>query len=240
VTIKLKCILVEDEVPGLTYLKMLCEHIPEVEVIKAFTDPIKFLVEAPALAYDLCILDIEMPGLNGMEVAETLHNKLIIFTTAYKEYAVDAFNVNAVDFVPKPVTKERLQVAIRKAVARKNAHVSKQRIVQLNTEQGRTLINVDEIALITTSEVDSRDKLCVMIDQSSIVFKNLSFETLLALLPEGEFCRVNKKQVLSLRVVKSFSSGEIITKLHQIGKPIRIPLSEVYRIPFQESLNRIL
>lgn len=102
--------------PGLTYLKMLCQQIPELEVVKAFTEPEKLLREASTLDFDLCILDIEMPKMNGMHVAQLLKDKLTIFTTAYKKYAADAFDVDAVDFVPKPVTKDRLQVAVRKAL----------------------------------------------------------------------------------------------------------------------------
>ena len=238
-TTRLKCILLEDEVPGLTYLKMLCEQIPELEVVKAFTDPERLLREESALDFDLCILDIEMPSMSGMRVALLLKDKLTIFTTAYKKYAADAFDVDAVDFVPKPVTKDRLQVAVRKAIGRKKAKEQERRTVQLNTDKGRALIDATDIAYITTSEVDSRDKLAVMQGRASIVLKNISFETLLSLLSEREFCRVNKKQVIALRIVSSFTFDEIVTTLGESGKPLRIPLSEAYRHNFQKTVTGI-
>src|SRR6187431_776666 len=110
---KIKCVLLDDEIPGLTYLKMLCQQIPELEVVKAYNDPQKLVHESANVDFDLCILDIEMPKLNGVQVASILKNKSVIFATAHREYAADAFDLDAVDFVQKPVTKERLLVAIK-------------------------------------------------------------------------------------------------------------------------------
>ena len=79
----LKCILVDDEILGLKYLKMLCEQIDDIEVVKAFVDPELFINELDNLEFDFCILDIEMPKINGLQVANLLQNKLssIIFDT---------------------------------------------------------------------------------------------------------------------------------------------------------------
>lgn len=225
--------------PGLTYLKMLCENIPELEVVKAYSDPERLLSEASTLDFDLCILDIEMPKMSGMRVAQLLEDKLTIFTTAYKNYAAEAFDVDAVDFVSKPVTRDRLQVAVRKALGRKKAKELERKTVQFNTDKGRALIDLSEIVYVTTSEVDSRDKVAVMFDQTSIVLKNISFETLLNILSEQEFCRVNKKQVVALRIVSSFTFDEIVTKPGESGKPIRISLSEAYRQKFQKAVAGI-
>lgn len=102
---KLKCLLLDDELPGLTYLKMMCEQIPELEVVKAFDNPEKLLAEMKNLDFDLVITDIEMPGMDGLSVANLLKDKMVIFTTAYKEYAVDAFDIEAIDYITKPVKR---------------------------------------------------------------------------------------------------------------------------------------
>ena len=102
---KLRCLLLDDELPGLTYLKMLCEQLPELEVVKAFNSPDIFLKEVPNLDFDLCILDIEMPAMNGLHVANLLQGKPVIFVTAYKEFAAEAFDLDAIDYVRKPVKK---------------------------------------------------------------------------------------------------------------------------------------
>lgn len=239
VSTRLRCVLLDDELPGLTYLKMLCEEIPEVEIVKVFNDPQKFLASIDSLDFDAAILDIEMPKISGLQVAELLKDKQIIFATAYKKYATDAFDLDATDFVGKPVTRERLATAIRKALIRKKAGERKSHILQLNTSKGKAMIDASEIAYVTTSEVDSRDKILEMLDGSSTVLKNVSFERLQSALPDHQFCRVNKKQIIALNIVASFTFNEIITKIRSGNGPVKIVLSETYRQKFQTTLNRI-
>lgn len=235
----MKCILLDDEIPGLTYLKMLCQQIAELEIVKAYTDPVKFVSELEQLDFDLCILDVEMPKLNGVQVANLLRDKLIIFTTAYKEYAADAFDLHAVDYVQKPVKKERLQIAINKALERRGQKSPEKQYLQLNTDRGKTIIHFEELAYISTSDVDSRDKLAMMVDGSSLIIKNISFENLQNQLRGTVFCRVNKKQMISLKIVASFTFDEITTTLTQDEKPVKIPLSEAYRSSFQKMIKSI-
>ncbi len=110
----LKCILLDDEIPSLRFLKMLCEQIPGLEVVKTFNDPTVLLSEYRKLSFDFCILDIEMPEFNGFDLAIELKDFPIMFSTAYKQYASEAFDINAVDYMRKPLSLERLQQAIMK------------------------------------------------------------------------------------------------------------------------------
>lgn len=236
---KVKCVLLDDEMPGLAYLKVLCEQIPGLEVVKAYNDPQKFLNEATGLDFDLCILDIEMPKLNGVQVASQLKDKLVIFATAYREYAADAFELDAVDFVQKPVTKERLQIAMNKVIARRSLKRQSKGQLQLNTDQGKALILPDNLAYITTSEIDSRDKVAVMVDSSSIVLKNISFKSLEDQLPVEDFCRINKRQLIAMRIVASFTFDQITTNLKIEGTPLKISISEAYRQQFQRRIQAI-
>lgn len=111
----IRCVILDDELLAISYLKLLCEQIEGVEVVRVFNNPRYFLDEINDIYCDLCILDIEMPGLNGLQVAELISHKKIIFTTAYKEYAAEAFDLNVIDYVRKPIKKERLQQAFAKA-----------------------------------------------------------------------------------------------------------------------------
>jgi len=113
-------LLLDDELPSLSYLKMLCEQIEQIEVLKAFNSAQRLLQEAPSLDFDFCILDIEMPEINGLQTANLLQGKPVIFATAYKEYAADAFDLNAIDYIRKPIKLERLQQAIQKLLALRN------------------------------------------------------------------------------------------------------------------------
>ena len=92
---------------------MLCEQIPEVEIVKTFNNPEKLLAEIPNLDFDLLISDIEMPGIDGLNLASQLQDKLVIFCTAYKDYAAEAFNIDAVDYITKPVDVDQLLSLLR-------------------------------------------------------------------------------------------------------------------------------
>jgi DNA-binding LytR/AlgR family response regulator len=230
-------LLLDDELPGLTYLKMLCEQIPELEVVKAFNSPEIFLQEIPSLDFDLCILDIEMPAMNGLHVANLLQGKPVIFVTAYKEYAAEAFDLDAIDYVRKPVKKERLQQAVQKAVKRIGKINTAKNFVQLNTDKGKALLFFEQVCYIKTSESDSRDKAVQLVDGTILTLKNISFEKLLEVLPSDQFSRINKKELVAIKSVHFFSHDEITTNIVQpSGKPLVLSLSESYR---QEFINKV-
>jgi DNA-binding LytR/AlgR family response regulator len=212
---------------------MLCEQLPELEVVKAFNSPDIFLKEVPNLDFDLCILDIEMPAMNGLHVANLLQGKPVIFVTAYKEFAAEAFDLDAIDYVRKPVKKERLQQAIQKAASRINKSSSAKNFVQLNTDKGKALLFFDQVGYIKTSDSDSRDKTVQLLDGTILTLKNISFEKLLEVLPSDQFSRVNKKELIAIKSVHFFSHDEITTNIPQTsGKPLVLTLSESYRQEF--------
>ncbi|MEJ1237177.1 response regulator transcription factor [Chryseolinea sp. T2] len=235
---KLRCLLLDDELPGLSYLKMICDQLEELEVVKAFNDPIIFLRDLPNLEFDLCILDIEMPGMNGLELATMLKDKMVIFTTAYNEYAAEAFDLNAVDYVRKPVQRERLHQAVLKARARQQSLPGEKGYIQLNTDKGKSLIHVRQLLYCTVSQTDSRDKLAYLSDGSQLTLKNISFERLAELLPKGQFVRVSKKDLIAVRAIQTFAYNEITTTVStQTGTPLKLPLSDSYRKEFLRSVQ---
>ena len=235
---KLKCLLLDDEIPGLTYLKMLCEQLQDTEVVKAFNSPYYFLEEAPKLEFDFCILDIEMRVMNGLEVASLLKGKPVVFTTAYKEYAAEAFDLDAIDYVRKPVKKERLQQAVDKVKHRLESKNQGARFVQLNTDKGKASIYFDQLLYIKASEVDSRDKSALLADRSSVTLKNISFEKLQEMGLKEDFVRINKKEMISLKTVQTFLSDEITTKITTAsGALLKVVLSEAYRKEFIQRVS---
>jgi DNA-binding LytR/AlgR family response regulator len=218
---------------------MLCEQMDELEVVKAFNSPETLLNEWESLDFDLLITDIEMPGMNGLQVADAIKGKAIIFTTAYKNFAVDAFDRDAVDYVVKPVKPERLLQAVQKVAARmaKPEEVTKQ--IQLNTDKGKALINTGKIFCMVTSTIDSRDKILFLNDGSKITVKNSSFEKLLEMLPAAEFCRINKKAIIALKHVQFYSHDEITADIiYPDGRNFTFPLSEIYRNDFMKRVKK--
>lgn len=236
---KLRCLLLDDELPSLQYLKLLCQQIPDLEVVKSFNSPQDLLADLPTLDFDLLISDINMPGLNGLELAEQLRGKPIIFITAYAEYAADAFDLHAVDYIRKPLKIDRLKQAIQKLLSiRGRKPIEEKNFVQLNTDQGKYLLYFDQIAYIQTSSLDSRDKIVRLVDQKEVTLKNISFDKLLEILPEMQFCRINKKEIISMNIISSFSHDEIKTNF-SIGTdaPLTFNLSEIYKTAFIQKVS---
>ncbi|MCC5930634.1 MAG: response regulator transcription factor [Cyclobacteriaceae bacterium] len=237
---KLKCLLLDDEIPGLTYLKMLCEQLPELDVVKAFNSPEAFLKELPNLEFDLCILDIEMPEMNGLQIANLLNGKPVIFATAYKDYAAEAFDLNAIDYIRKPIKLDRLKQAVQKAMQYIAGTLpsNEKPFLQLNTDRGKSIIFIDQLYYFKTSEIDSRDKLAYLLNGSTVLLKNITFEKLMEMLPDQYYCRVNKRELIALRAVQVFSFDEIKTNIKdENGKLISVTLSETYRQEFLKRVN---
>lgn len=112
---KLRAYLVDDEPLALERLRRLLERTGRVEVIGSTTEPEKAVAELTASPPDICFLDIHMPRLNGFEVLARLPiQPIVIFTTAFDQYALKAFGVNSVDYLLKPVEPESLERALTK------------------------------------------------------------------------------------------------------------------------------
>lgn len=235
----IKCVILDDELLAISYLKLLCEQIENVEVVKAFNDPKVFLNEIGNIDCNLCILDIEMPGITGLQVAELISgSKKIIFTTAYKEYAAEAFDLNVVDYVRKPIKKERLIQAFKKAADLLN-NSQKKEYIEWNTNIGKSTIFTEQIAYIKTSEIDSRDKDIILKDGTIIVLKNMNFKSLLEMLPSKDFAQVNKKEIIALSSVKVLSTNEIITTIAtDYDQFLKLHIGETYRNSLMEMFGK--
>lgn len=115
---KIRSIIVDDEPLALSLLRSKLEKIGTVEVLAECCNGREAKERIQELAPELVFLDIEMPGLNGFDVVKTLQSDIvpaIIFTTAYEQYAIDAFEVQAVDYVLKPIDQDRIATAIERA-----------------------------------------------------------------------------------------------------------------------------
>lgn len=119
--VKLKAIVVDDELLARKLILSCLEDIPEIEVLAECTNGYEAVAAVLELAPDLMFLDISMPGFNGFEVIKNIQPELlpmVIFCTAYERYALDAFDVHAVDYIVKPLDEQRLRLAVKRAEAR--------------------------------------------------------------------------------------------------------------------------
>ena len=115
---KIKALIVDDEYPARQELRFMLEEFKDVEIVGEATNAKEALSLISALDYTVVFLDINMPGMNGLELARALQEKgnspFVIFVTAYEEYALKAFEVNAVDYLLKPFETRRLRQALEK------------------------------------------------------------------------------------------------------------------------------
>lgn len=119
--IKLKTILVDDEPLALALLKSCLAEFAEIEVIAECRNGQEAIDATIKLNPDLMFLDIQMPGKNGFEVVKALQNDImpmVVFVTTYQQYALEAFDLHAVDYIPKPLDEERLHRAVQRATER--------------------------------------------------------------------------------------------------------------------------
>lgn len=121
---KLRTIVVDDEPLARKLLLSLLAEIPEVEILAECRNGREAISVVLEQAPDLMFLDIKMPGLNGFDVIQGIQPELlpmVIFCTAFERYALDAFDVHAVDYIVKPINKERIHLAVRRAAERASA-----------------------------------------------------------------------------------------------------------------------
>ena len=114
----MNCIIVDDEPVARKGMKSLVEQIPQLVLIGSFKNAIAASVFMNEHTVDLVFLDIQMPGITGLEFAQSISkDTLVIFTTAYAEYALDSYDVSAIDYLVKPIEMNRFLKAVNKAVA---------------------------------------------------------------------------------------------------------------------------
>lgn len=126
--IRLKTVLVDDEPLALELIKICLQEFPEIQIVAECRNGEEAIEATVRLKPDLMFLDIQMPGKNGFEVVKALQSDLmpmVIFITTYPQYALDAFDLHAVDYIPKPLDEERLQRAVQRAIDR---HMGAQRL----------------------------------------------------------------------------------------------------------------
>lgn len=124
----MRAMIVEDEQPSLELMKRMVEKNRQLELVGTYTDPVQALHDILRLSPDVVFADVEMPAVNGMELARKIRerdeNIQVVFVTAYEKYAIEAFQVNAVNYILKPITEEDLSVTVNRLMKGYRARVS--------------------------------------------------------------------------------------------------------------------
>ncbi|MDE5674321.1 MAG: LytTR family DNA-binding domain-containing protein [Muribaculaceae bacterium] len=206
---KIKCVAIDDEPLALDVISKFCERIGNVE-IKVFSDPGEGLETINRDRPDIVFLDIEMENKTGLEIAAQLpESSCFIFTTAYLNYAMDGFELDAVDYLHKPFAFSRFETAFRKALRRLGLiEKNDDRYIVVKQEYNNVSIFLREILYVEAMEgyvkIFREDGICTV---SRITLKNIG-----SLLPETDFLRIHRSYTINKTKVRSFNKREVELK----------------------------
>ena len=203
----IKCVAVDDEPLALEIIRNFCQRIGGID-LTLFTRPAEALDYIVANRPDVVFLDIEMEDINGLHIARRIpEGTCFIFTTAYLRYALDGFDLDAVDYLHKPFAYSRFQAAFNKAIrrlGRQQLPASKQSLI-VKQDYNNIDIPIDDIVYVEAMEGYSKifreSGGCIV---SRIILKNVG-----SMLPEGEFVRIHRSYIVSRNKIHSFNRSAV-------------------------------
>lgn len=224
----LTCIAVEDEPLALKRLVEYIAKVPYLDLTASFENSLEALAFIQTEKPDVLFLDIRMDELSGIELIQTLnYTPQVIFTTAFDEYAVKGFQLQALDYLLKPYTLERfLQAAGR---LQKGSTRTASQPVHLFVKSGFRLEKVS-FGDITYIE-GMRDQRCIHLEQGKLLTPE-TFDELEKQLPSAQFCRVHKSYLVSIAKIRLIERDRIV-----IGNEM-IPVSKTYKDRFYGLIKR--
>ncbi|MDP4277654.1 MAG: LytTR family DNA-binding domain-containing protein [Bacteroidota bacterium] len=199
------CIAVDDEPLALELMETYISQVPGLELKETFTDAISAWGYLQRNPIDLIFLDIQMPDITGIQLARSLNRRqpMVIFTTAYSKYAVDGFNVDAVDYLLKPFEFSRFLEAIKKAKEYKDLHdaganATEDPAIFVKSDYQNLRIGTKDILYIEGFD----DYIRIHLDSGKSIFTLMSLKSIPEKLPENEFIRIHRSYIVSIRKIQ--------------------------------------
>lgn len=225
------CIAIDDEPKALEVIERYCQKISLASLKATFREPLKAIEFLNREKVDLILLDINMPDISGMQLLQTLSPRpLIIFTTAYSQYAVESYELNALDYLLKPVTFERFLMAINKAAAalssRNSSGMDEEAAVLIKSGPQTYRVKVSEILYL---EKNGNYITVHLKDENILIRENMG--DIFDLVPAADFIRVHKSYVVSIRHISMIEVHQLIVN----GE--KIPIGSTYRDSLRDRLG---
>jgi two-component system LytT family response regulator len=231
----IKCIAVDDEPLALKQISTYIERTAFLDLQASFDnamDALQFITENKI---DLIYLDIHMPDLNGMEMARSLSNgPQIIFTTAYSEYAIDGFKVNAIDYILKPID----YASFLKASLKAQSFLEKSTVVSENLQANSNHLFIKSEYKIIRIEIGDilyiegmREYVRIHLANAKPLMTLLSMKKIEEKLPSSSFMRVHRSYIVNLQKITTIERNRIIFN------DVYIPISDQYKEKFQKFID---
>ncbi|MBS1660991.1 MAG: response regulator transcription factor [Bacteroidetes bacterium] len=228
---KLKCLIVDDEPPAIRILKSYVGNMDQLELVGSCFNALEAMQVLKQHPVDLIFLDIKMPRLLGTEFIRTLRNPpKVIFTTAYKDYALEGFELDAVDYLLKPFSFERFIRAVNKVGNEETAapettppipeiNSAASAFLYFRVDRKMVRVELDEIVYIESLKDYSR---IIRAAQKPLVMKK-SISSIEEMLPDHQFIRIHRSFIVSIPKVTAYTQHDI-----EIGGQ-EIPIGKNYR-----------
>jgi len=221
----IKCLAIDDEPLGLDLLAAFCKKISNIDLVAKFTNVDKAKEYILNNKVDLLFLDIQMPDMNGIDFYKQFaSDKLVIFTTAFSEYAYEGFNVNAVDYLVKPFDFNRFLDSCNKAI---EAYSLKNKIhetfISIKSDSKIYNLKASEITLIESKD----DYVKIHLVDGKHLLSKITTKGILEILPK-EFIRVHRSFIINKNHVNNISTYSVMVN------NIEVPIGKNYKIELQE------
>ena len=234
---KVRCIIIDDEPLAIEALSMHIAKIPTLDLTGTCMDALEAVELLQRQPVDLMFLDIQMPELTGIDLLKTLHNPPdVILTTAYRNYAVEAFELNVIDYLVKPISFERFLRAVNKYF--KNARPGSQLPPQEDSQHqsGHIYLRADKKNIRVPLEdilfIEGMKDYVKVFCKSQLVITKLSIGKIEGLLPESRFLRIHRSYIVCIENIKAYSSVSI-----EIGDR-ELPLGNQYKSAVERMLEQ--
>ncbi len=216
----ISAVAIDDESPALGVIKKHLDKIPFVHLLETFTDPnegLKYIFDNQP---DLIFLDINMPGIKGTEIAKIIQplGKSFIFTTAHSEYAIQGYELQALDYLLKPFSFERLLTALNRAFQEIIRKKGEERSIFIKDSYDWIRVKLNEIKYIK-----SEGNLLFIHTKSKTLSTRMTVSEILAILPKDTIMRIHKSYVVNLLEVEKLEKHQVTIA----GETI--PLANSYR-----------
>lgn len=223
---KYRCYIVDDEPIAIDIIRHYLEKLPNFEVVGSFDDPLEAFLALKEQPVDLLFLDIQMPGLTGIDLLQTISNPPeVIFTTAYREYAFEGFELNVLDYLLKPIAFNRFLQAIDKFLLKKKketavpaAKAETSEVLTVRADRKTVRIKLSDILFIE----GLKDYVKIILPDRQVVTKEL-ISQMEKRLPSDQFVRVHRSYIIAKGKIDAFTATEV-----EIGQ-FEIPIGRKYR-----------
>ncbi|MFT4031734.1 MAG: LytTR family DNA-binding domain-containing protein [Siphonobacter sp.] len=221
----IRAIAIDDEPPALRVMTHFCKQVDFIDLQQTFTsttEALRYLEENPV---DLLFLDINMPALSGIEFYRSIPQQaMVIFTTAYAEYAVEGFNLNAIDYLLKPFSLDRFKQAAHKAANYQQVLTKATHTNHLYIRADYTLHKIFLEDIIFIEGLD--DYLKIHLQHAKPIIARMTLKAILQKLPDSDFIRVHRSFIIPFHRIESVRNKIILLAGEEI------PIGSSYETEF--------